>query len=294
MQRSLSSHFILLALSAFQIFILAKAFGPTTNNHIIMSSALHACQVDDQMAFTYESLASRLISRYNADCDKLMNNQLFVCIAGGPGSGKSTLASAVAELVNERLQVDKYKEDGAKAAVVLPMDGFHYTRSKLQSMGSDPDLPYTYEQLLARRGAEWTFDAEACVQQFTSARKEGEASLPVYSRVKSDPIDDGVMLHKSTKIVLLEGNYLLAWKNKRWAPLASIFDESWFIICKDLNEQRSRLIKRHLETWSDEKSKMWGVGEDGAGNKADSNDMLNAVWIDETSREFADLVIESL
>ena len=259
-----------------------------------MSSALHECQVDDQMLSTYESLASRLIARYNADSNKLTNNQLFVCIAGGPGSGKSTLASAVAKLVNERMQVDKHKEDDVAKAIVLPMDGFHYTRSKLQSMGSDPDFPYTYEQLLARRGAEWTFDAEACIKAFTLARKEGEASLPIYSRVKSDPIDDGVMLHKSTKIVLLEGNYLLAWKNKRWAPLASIFDESWFITCKDADEQRSRLVKRHLETWSEEKTKMWGAGEIGAGNKADSNDMLNAVWIDEMSKEFADLVIESL
>ena len=48
--------------------------------------------IDDAMIQTYDKLATRLINRYQKDLssNKLLNNQLFVCVAGGPGSGKST------------------------------------------------------------------------------------------------------------------------------------------------------------------------------------------------------------
>ncbi len=252
--------------------------------------------VDRNMLRTYDALAARLIDRYEKDaaCEDLRNNQLFVCVAGGPGSGKSTLSTAVALRINERMQTEG--KDEVPAAVVLPMDGFHYSRSQMKAMESSSNNGYTYDELLARRGAPWTFDAEGCVAAFTRARETGIASLPVYSRVKSDPVPDGVQLHPGTKIVLLEGNYLLAWNDERWAPLQSnrVFDETWYITCKLLEDQRDRLVKRHLETWSDKKTKMFGEGALGAGAKADSNDMKNLEWIEEMSRKHADYVIESL
>jgi pantothenate kinase len=247
---------------------------------------------DDRMTSTYDSLSDRLLKRYESE-NNLRNNQLFVCIAGGPGSGKSTLASAVAERLNSQMSKNGTTLTN-QAAVVLPMDGFHYTRAELKSMGESDDHPYNYEDLIARRGAPWTFDAEGCIKAFSAARRDGEASLPIYSREKSDPVPDGVRLYKDTKIVLLEGNYLLAWGDERWAPLQSIFDETWFISCESLENQRQRLVYRHLETWTEEKTKIWGEGEEGAGKKADANDMLNAEWVDKTSRKFADLVVESL
>ena len=265
--------------------------------------------VDESMVEIYDTLATRLIDRYEKDAasNSLQNNQLFVCVAGGPGSGKSTLSTAVAQRINEQMMPptnnnsddDDNNNESSSCAVVLPMDGFHYSRSQLQSMGnssSDSSIDYTYDELLARRGAPWTFDAEECVAAFTAARLNGYASLPVYCRRKSDPVPDGVQLHPKTKIVFLEGNYLLAWDDARWAPLRTnnVFDEMWYIGCKSLDEQRERLVKRHLETWSEEKTKMWGEGEIGAGAKADANDMLNVGWIEDmSSRKYADLVIES-
>lgn len=174
------------------------------------------------------------------------------------------------------------------AAVVLPMDGFHYSRSQLKAM------------MLAdsknSRGAPWTFDAEGCIEAFTLARQNGYANLPIYCRTKSDPIPIGVQLHQQTKIVLLEGNYLLAYDDVRWSPLQTnkIFDETWYMTCNSIYEQRTRLIKRHLETWSHEKTIMFGEGELGAGVKADMNDMKNLIWIEEMSRKHADYIIESI
>jgi pantothenate kinase len=250
-------------------------------------SASSQDDADAKMEGTYTSLVDRLISRYERQsaANELQNHQLFVGIAGGPGSGKSTLAQKVAERINQRMK-----------AVVLPMDGFHYSRAELQAIAASTDNDYTYESLIARRGAPWTFDAEECIDKFTEARVNGKASLPIYSRVKSDPVVDGVSLTEETKIVLLEGNYLLSWRDTRWKPLQTnkVFDETWFISCKSRSDQRGRLVKRHLETWSEEKTKMWGQGEEGAGAKADANDMLNLVWIEEMSTGFADLTIESI
>merc|ERR1712048_40502 len=147
-------------------------------------------------------------------------------VGGGPGSGKSTLAEAVVERVNGKL--------GMEAAVVLPMDGFHFSRAELKAMGElgeifgDPDSTSgnatTFSDLLARRGAPWTFDVKAIIREFSRIREDGFGCLPVYSRQKSDPVPDGVKLETSHKIVLLEGNYLLCYSDPEWAPLQNIFD----------------------------------------------------------------------
>lgn len=42
--------------------------------------------------------------------------------------------------------------------IVLPMDGFHFSRAQLKVMGESG--PNSFDDLLARRGSPWTFDAE--------------------------------------------------------------------------------------------------------------------------------------
>ena len=64
-------------------------------------------------------------------------------------------------------------------------------------------------------------------------------------------------------------------EEERWAPLAELWDERWFIRCADAAEQRERLVERHFETWNDGKAKRWGEGKEGAANRADTNDVLN-------------------
>lgn len=274
--------------------------------------------IDGAMHGTYNDLACRVIERYNGEYRTLRNAQLFIGIAGGPGSGKSTLATAVAEIINQRMgptpdqSQREQQQQGAggegssgaaataiPAAVVLPMDGFHYSRSQLRTMSnSNISVHHTYDELLARRGAPWTFDADGCIDAFTSARRNGYADLPIYCRTRSDPIRNGAQLHARAKIILLEGNYLLSYNDERWKPLRTnnIFDETWYITCPSINEQRERLIRRHLQTWTDEKTISFGAsGKVGAGIKADLNDMKNLIWIEEMgSRMYADYIIESI
>ena len=133
--------------------------------------------VDAGMRATYDKLAETLRTRLSSDA---ASSPLWVCIAGGPGSGKSTLAAAVAKRLND-------KDDGC--CVVLPMDGLHYSRAELCKL-DPPDAA----SFLPRRGAPWTFDAEACYKCLSAARRDGTAVLPTYSRELSDPVPNGVEL----------------------------------------------------------------------------------------------------
>ena len=63
--------------------------------------------------------------------------------------------------------------------------------------------------------------------------------------------------------------------------------------CESLEVQLERLILRHLETWTEEKTRMWGEGAIGAAKKADANDVLNSIFVEEF-RKYADLIISNL
>jgi pantothenate kinase len=248
----------------------------------LLTTTTTALQIDASMLPTYQSLATHLLG-VRASKASSEAAPHWVCIAGGPGSGKSTLAAAVADLVNA--------EAGSNICVVLPMDGFHYSRAELKRL-DPPDA----SEYMPRRGSPWTFDAEGCYAAFSTAKRDGEATLPTYSREISDPVPGGVRLEPSHEIVLCEGNYLLgaSGEEARWAPLAELWDEKWFIKCADPAAQRKRLILRHLQSdWDEEKTRRWGPGEEGAAKRADSNDVLNMELI-APSEELADRVIESL
>ena len=253
---------------------------------------------DQNMFSIYDDLASRAIEIYTnqGQGQGQGQSQTFVGIAGGPGSGKSTMADAVKQRIDSSL--------GPDSAVVLPMDGFHLTRAEMRAMtstghmgvigdpGSTAGAFTTFDEMIARRGAPWTFDAPKAVDAFRAARREGQGSLPVYSRQKSDPIVDGVQLLSTHKVVLCEGNYLLAFDDPLWAPLKDVFHDYWFVKCA-LDAQRERLVVRHLQTWSDEKTRMWGEGAKGALNKANANDIPNALWVERMSLHHARVVVES-
>ena len=177
---------------------------------------------------------------------------------------------------------------------MIPMDGFHYYRSELQAMGEDVNNDYSYDDLLKRRGSPWTFNSKKLVEDLARVKSVGAGSLPIYSRKLSDPVPDGVELKKYHKIVLIEGNYLLNYKDRDWSPLEPMFEEKWYLKCESLEVQRERLINRHLETWSDAKTRQFGAGRDGAALKADSNDMKNVATIEENSLQFADRIIISI
>lgn len=174
--------------------------------------------------------------------------RFVVAIAGAPGSGKSTLATALAAALEQ--------------AAVLPMDGFHRDNEELIALGR-----------LHRKGAPDTFDAEGFVELVRRLRQNDSLTYPTFDRTLDKTVPNGGRLHSKTRIVLVEGNYLLL-DIPPWTALADLFDLTVW-----LDEDRETLKARLVQRWRDQ-----GFSEVEALAQAQSNDMKNAEFAIEHSR----------
>lgn len=171
--------------------------------------------------------------------------RFIVAIAGPPGAGKSTLSDALA---------DALAAAGERAAV-LPMDGFHMDNAVLEQKG-----------LLARKGAPETFDVRSFLATIAAVRaNDGEVLVPVFDRSRELAIASARVVAADTRIILVEGNYLLLDETP-WTKLDEAFDFSIFI-----NPGVEELERRLLKRWRDH-----GYDEDAARRKALGNDIPNA------------------
>jgi pantothenate kinase len=190
---------------------------------------------------------------------------LVVGLVGVPGAGKSTLAARWVHEVNAMA--------GAGTALALGMDGFHLTRAQLAQM---PD-PAT---ALARRGAPWTFDAQALAQRLRAVR---EATAPVpwpgFDHGVGDPVQGAISIPPSTRLLIVEGLYLLH-QGDGWA-LGGLLDECAYLDVP-LPVAMQRLSARHQAAW--------GFTPAQAQARIAANDGLNAVLVAQ-SRERADWLV---
>jgi pantothenate kinase len=178
----------------------------------------------------------------------------MIGIAGVPGSGKTTFCK---EILARRPD-----------AVVLPMDGYHLPRSRLDAEG------------LRRRGALYTFDGAAFHADMVSLRRNRCGSFPGFDHAEKDPRPGAVQVTPDTPLVIVEGIYVLmqSWRSE---PL---FDLRVFLDC-DLDESVERLTIRHVQTG------LSSTLEEGR-HRAITNDRVNAeVILSDGCRERADLVL---
>lgn len=179
--------------------------------------------------------------------------------------GKTTLAAKVALGLN-----DLYNEGHLglhiDIATFLPMDGYHLTRAQLSAM---PD-PHTAH---ARRGAAFTFDAPAFLELVKKLREPlcPETSTifaPSFDHAVKDPVADDIPIPASSRIIVMEGNYLsLGTGAPEWKQAAELMDELWFVEV-DEDVARQRLSKRHVES---------GIvaNEEEGRRRADESDLVN-------------------
>ncbi len=174
-------------------------------------------------------------------------NRTLVAIAGAPASGKSTLAADLVDAVVAR--------DGAAAAALVPMDGYHLDNADLDARG-----------LRAVKGAPQTFDAEAFVALIRKIRTDtGPVRYPLFDRALDATVPDAGVLAAGTPLVVVEGNYLLL-QDRVWSDLADLFDLTVFLSVP-LSELRARLVARWLT---------YGLSLVEAQARAEGNDIVNA------------------
>ena len=169
----------------------------------------------------------------------------LIAIAGAPGSGKSTLAEDLADQLGP-------------TAAVMPMDGFHLDNDTLHAM-----------DLFHRKGAPETFDADGFVSLIKRLRDKDTVPYPTFDRDADRTVPDGGQINETTRIVLVEGNYLLL-NQSPWDSLAGLFDMTVRLVV-DHETLAARLITR----WIDH-----GLSPENARDRALGNDMVNVRYVD--------------
>jgi pantothenate kinase len=183
--------------------------------------------------------------------------RIIVAIAGAPASGKSTLAAKLARVLPEG------------TAAVVPMDGFHFDDAVLIARGQRQ-----------RKGAPETFDFAGFKVLLSRLReREPDVAIPVFDRTIELSRAGGAIVSADTRIILVEGNYLLL-DEAPWSQLEPLFDFSIFV-----DVSREDLERRLLQRWDEhgktpEEARAWIA----------SNDMPNIERV-LSRRRVADLVV---
>ena len=194
----------------------------------------------------------------------------LIGLTGGPGSGKSTLADYL---------LDHFTKQQNSQVVCLSMDGFHLSKAQLQALPNS-------EEAFARRGAPWTFDSTSFVKRVKKIKQgyqQDDTLWPNFDHALGDPIEDDLSIKKETRVILVEGLYLLHQQDG-WQESKDLFDEHWFL---DIPVEIAieRLAKRHM--------KAWGFSHEQAMDRINQSDGLNAELV-ATYKNQADSVIKSL
>ena len=168
------------------------------------------------------------------------SKRTIIGIIGKPGGGKSTLSKYLLKGMDPTL------------VSVVPMDGFHLSNKVLKELGRSD-----------RKGAQDTFD----VKGFTSlvSRIKSDGADPIYYPVFDRSIEESIaaqgVVYPSTRVVIVEGNYLMHDKDG-WQEISPLLDQSWYAFL-DEDLRISRLISRHIAFGKDpESAKAWAKGSD--------------------------------
>ena len=171
---------------------------------------------------------------------KNSSERVLIGIIGKPGAGKSTLSKfLMAKLPKEFV-------------TVVPMDGYHLSNKVLKDL-----------KRADRKGAPDTFDVAGFISLVKRIRTEQTQNIyyPIFDRAIEESIAAQGVVTSVTKVVIIEGNYLLH-DDGGWEVCNDLLDESWMVDVDD-DKRISRLISRHIAYGKDpEAAKAWAKGTD--------------------------------
>lgn len=203
--------------------------------------------------------------------EKEKGRRILVYLAAPPGTGKTTLLALLKKLSEER--------EDLSPVTTIGIDGFHHYQSFLDTHTTIRD---GRKILMAEvKGAPETFDRELLEERIRKVAAGETCSWPDYDRTIGDPREDVFRIDEKSRVVILEGNYLLldtpGWKNLR------SYADFTIRITADEDVLRERLVKRRI---------MGGKPRGEAEKFVDYSDMANARLVLGHSGD-ADLVLKS-
>jgi pantothenate kinase len=181
------------------------------------------------------------LARIEAHLQK-SSERVLIGIIGKPGAGKSTLSKFLMSKLSKEL------------VTVVPMDGYHLSNKVLRDLKRSD-----------RKGSPDTFDVPGFVSLVKRIRSEQTQSIyyPIFDRAIEESIAAQGVVTSATKVVIIEGNYLLHDEGG-WEVINDLLDESWMVDVDD-DKRISRLISRHIAFGKDpEAAKAWAKGTDEA------------------------------
>jgi len=186
--------------------------------------------------------------------------RVLVGLAGAPGAGKTTLSEALAR----RFRGDRPEP----AAIAIPMDGFHLSQTELHRLG-----------LSHRKGAPETFDPGGFVHLLRRLRAADElVYAPMYSRVVHESIGSAIPVLPGTRLLIIEGNYLLL--DGAWRPVRDLLDLTIYVEAPE-GQRVAGLIRRQ---------RSFGLADAAARDWVERSDEANARVIEGT-RANADVIL---
>ena len=135
--------------------------------------------------------------------------RILVFLAAPPGTGKSTLLAFLRQLSCGEIMpgTPSSEEQDRTPITTIGIDGFHHYQSFLDTHTTVRD---GQEILMARvKGAPETFDRALLEERIRKVAAGEDCSWPDYDRTIENPREDVFKIDASSKIVVLEGNYLL-------------------------------------------------------------------------------------
>lgn len=190
----------------------------------------------------------------------LLNNtddRVVIGIVGKPGAGKSTLSDYLIKYLPKQ------------EVSLIPMDGYHLSNLQLELLGRSD-----------RKGAPDTFDSygfAALIEKIRIATTD--TYFPIFHREIEESIAAEGVVYANSKVVLVEGNYLLLDEGG-WAEVRKNITESWYVETQD-ELRLERLIERHI---------FFGKEKTAAIDWANGTDEKNAKLIEKT-KIYADYLI---
>lgn len=160
--------------------------------------------------------------------------RILVLLAAPPGAGKTTLLSFLEKLSREKEGLERIQSVG--------MDGFHRRQEYL--LGHTAERDGETFPMVKIKGAPVTFDLERLTERVKKIAAGENCGWPGYDRLLHNPVEDAVLI--DSKIVLLEGNYLLL-DEEGWRDLAGFADYTVSIRAEE-EMLRARLIDRKIKT----------------------------------------------